>query len=437
MVTEPYGGVTNGEDCSWLALSVAGLGYDANAGLRTQWRKALARRDEPVVAKVLREFASRTPEVFPPAVTPDSVDSPGIRFLAQRTHFLRYAHAPGGAGRFATDLRASLAVAAALSGAVVELPVASLPGDRGLLLEGTNVFIVPSDAPLGATMVFDGRSGTLRLNGRDVALIDADERWIVGPTEGDWFSILPFDGDFVTFYVERERGDERVRDLVLNASEVALNLELLRDAKRWLREHVPAVWEFVASELLYINWTDLIQMESATDPRESCGSIIVNRRQAQLRSRAEQQAWICHGLYHEAKHLQFFKTYRGWASPDAPLDDIGSVVLASATPRIPCAWKGTPSARSMADHLLALQAFVPGLVAVFHALMDQRPLSQWLRDHIEMDMRAVNGAFGALLLGEQHLSREGGQLFDVIRADYANYLVPAYEALDPQNRVGG
>jgi hypothetical protein len=407
------------------------LGFDTTLQLLRDWKDCIWQRNYPLIVESLQHLESAS--VLPAGLRASNIKEAGLRYLCFRTHFLRYQQAWE---KYVTDLRGALAMAAAISGHHVILESASLCKDHGVLLDGTNLFLDPKLAEDGASLILDGANGLLRSSDAVEVCSRFNEKGvIVDPIEGSWFISLPYDGDFVTFFFETPSETEDIeRRLVSHQGLVAHQLRLLSAAKDFLRTRYPPVWEFVREQVFYVNWTNVSQMESATDTRDPCSSVIINPRIEHLTSSMEQIAWVAHGLYHEAKHLQFFATYLGFVQPNLDEAKQGLARLSEPIPQIPCAWKGTPSGRSMGEHLLALQAFIPGLVIAFCTLQECQLLSQWIRDHIEMDMRAVNGAIGSLILGQEHLTEVGVLLSDIIRRDYARFLIPAYSDLDPQVR---
>jgi hypothetical protein len=412
------------------------LGLDVTSQALADWKDCIWKRSHPLILASLQRLESTdTPSVLPPDVEARDIQEAGLRYLCFRTHFLRYQQAPE---KYVTDLRGGLAMAAAISGHQVILESSSLGVDHGFLLDGTNIFFDPRDAEEGSSLIIDGAAGVIRSTDNAEARARFSEDGVIcDPFEGSWFVSLPYDGDFVSFFFETFSEDDSSdieRRLIRDPIQVEHQLMLLKEVKNALQTLHPAAWDFVKDQVFYLNWTDVPQMESSTDTRDPCGSIVINPRSEHLGSPKEQVAWIAHGLYHEAKHLQFFTTYWGLAQPNLDQDQQGVARLSQPTPQIPCAWKGTPSGRSMGEHLLALQAFVPGLVITFDLLRECPVLSQWLRDHIEMDMRAVNGAIGSLILGQENLTEVGTLLSDIIRRDYARFLIPAYSDLNPQAR---
>lgn len=412
------------------------LGLDLTSQALGDWKDCLWKRSHPLILASLQRLESiNTPSVLPTGLQARDIKDAGLLYLCFRTHFLRYQQEPE---KYVTDLRVGLAMAAAISGHQVTLKSSLLGVDHGVLLDGTNIFLDPRIAEEGASLIIDGAAGLIRsADSTEARARFSKDGVICDPFEGSWFLSLPYDGDFVSFFFETtsENDSSNIeRRLISDPSQVGQQLMLLKDVKQYFQACHPAAWDFVKDQVFYLNWTDVPQMESATDTRDPWGSIIINPRTGHLSSPKEQIAWIAHGLYHEAKHLQFFTTYWGLAQPNLDGDQQGVVRLSQPAPQIPCAWKGTPSGRSMGEHLLALQAFVPGLVVTFDMLRECPVLSQWLRDHIEMDMRAVNGAIGSLILGQEYLTEVGALLSDVIRRDYARSLIPAYSDLAPQAR---
>lgn len=412
------------------------LGLDITSQALGDWKHCIWNRSHPLILASLQRLESTgTPSVLPTGLGASDIQEAGLRYLCFRTHFLRYQQAPE---KYVTDLRGALAMAAAISGHQVTLESSSLGVDHGVLLDGTNIFLDPRIAEEGASLIIDGAAGLIRSpGGTDAHARFSEDGVFCDPFEGSWFASLPYDGNFVSFFFETSSENDFSdieRRLISDPSQIGHQLMLLKEVEKYFQARHPAAWDFVKDQVFYLNWTDVPQMESATDTRDPCGSIVINPRTEQFSSPKEQVAWIAHGLYHEAKHLQFFTTYWGLAQPNLDQDQQGVVRLSQPTPQIPCAWKGTPSGRSMGEHLLALQAFVPGLVITFDLLRECPVLSQWLRDHIEMDMRAVNGAIGSLILGQEYLTEVGTLLSDIIRRDYARFLIPAYSDLNPQAR---
>jgi len=68
-----------------------------------------------------------------------------------------------------------------------------------------------------------------------------------------------------------------------------------------------------------------------------------------LTSHQERVSWLASGLYHEAKHIQFYETLRPDIVPGTRPRAETLAPLGPDRPQIPCAWKGVPSGRSLPD----------------------------------------------------------------------------------------
>ena len=132
-------------DCAEdLHLLTRNLGFDHSQDSYAAWTAMATRRGvERVRALVaeLDEEANRS--FFPRGVTAEDINEDGWRYLAQRTHFVRYGALPEHRRRYRDDLRLNLAVAAAVSGQVTLLRQPDFGTREGVLLEGTNLFVAP------------------------------------------------------------------------------------------------------------------------------------------------------------------------------------------------------------------------------------------------------------------------------------------------------
>lgn len=351
-------------------------------------------------------------------------------FLFSRTHISGYLNTPEAMRNHRRDIRLALALSGAIAGERVEVPVQALAVPHGILVDGTNLFLDPARAPPGSCIGFDPAAGVVRLGKERLAAVFSDDRIIVKPCRGAWYVSLPYDGDFVSFFCEEESedGENQRRTLLVDNSPIRTQLADLSRAKELLRIAAPAAWRLVSRLVLYVNWTSGPLRESSTTITDTQGSIILNDRAAEIPEADARGAWLAHGLVHEAKHLQLFLSLRH------TLDDVWSLEqltrpLAWDEIRVPCAWRGRPTLRSMGSHLLALQAFIPGMIAFLTCLPAQRRPCSWLVRRLRMDLRAINGALGAISLARPHLSACGATLLDRLLDDHECHLKPLVGAL--------
>lgn len=409
----------------------ADIGFDREPAQTTRWLDTLWASGSEAVGDVLTDLERRDHFRFlvdhggAPAVR-----DAGRRYLHFRTHILRYAYSEQ--QLIASQQDAVLAVAAALAvdGNRVSLAVDHLGADRLLLVEGSNLLIDPRQFPQGSKIVLDGAAGVIEIAGNALPTTFHENRIVVRGDGCPGARVLLDDGQFFHFFVESCGTAGREVDRRFAASQEAMEniTPVLAEAARYLQDRWPGAWAHVRQHVLYLSWTSLSRMESSTDTRDPRGSVVINPRTDVILDNRERFAWLAQGLYHEAKHVQFFDTFRARVPPQARADDGKAISLSLSDMRVPCAWKGAPSDRSLADHLMSLHAFIPGTTITLAAL-EGHEVSGWVRQHIEMDMRAINGAVGCLILGQSYLTGVGQRLARVLRRDYVEKLLPAYERL--------
>lgn len=410
------------------------IGLDVSTEALDRWIARTTRRDLDALRSQLDNIARTIPEVFPAGLDVAHFTPESLTFLARRTQILRY-----GADRAALhihrdDARASLALAAAIDGAAVRVQLDPDSLSALMLFEGSNLVVAREPSGAWPAIEFDGSNATATIDGQTVNATYAPDRVILGELDRPHAASLPYDGDFCTMFAENcgaGKGETK-RRLIVDRADVADELAMLARVKSALKSAWPGAWQMVRETVMYVNWSDVAA--SGTDTREPRGAIRLHPR-ADLTNIEERIAVGAASLYHEAKHLQFFDTVHPHAAPGTRETESAFARLGSATPRVPCAWRGMPSSRSMPEHLVALQAFVPGMIVGIDLLCGLPRLSDWTRDYVELNMRAINGGVGALILGQRHLDTSGRTLSDVIRRDYALHLVPKFDELVAQPKL--
>lgn len=397
------------------------VGHDADSQAQERWSATLA-------GMQARQLNGSRDALALDGLVDDHVElsrRTSATFLFSRTHLGGYLNTPEAMRRHRRDVRLALALSGAVAGQRVEVPVRALAAPHGFLLDGTNLFLDATRAPPGSCIALDPENRLVRLGEERLAAVFGDDRIIVEPCRGAWYVSLPYDGDFVSFFREEESedGEHQRRILLVDDAPIQAQLADLSRAKEHLKAAAPAAWQLVRRLVLYVNWTSGPLRESSTTITDTQGSIILNDRAAVILEADARAAWLAHGLVHEAKHLQLFLSLRHG------LDDVWSLEqltrpLARDEIRVPCAWRGRPTLRSMGSHLLALQAFIPGMIAFLTCLPAQRKPCSWLVRRLEMDLRAINGALGAVSLARSSLSAGGEALLDRLLDDHECHLKP-------------
>ena len=362
------------------------------------------------------------------------LDERGLRFLCFRTSFVRTWLHPIARGRFRDALIGWISIAASLSGHDLCIPVSLLAETRKrFLLGGTNLFVDARCTELGKWLELRVSDHVARAGGLSIPGRWLPDRILFDPGESPGLTRLSFDEDFVFFYrvVKSNASFQDDRRLIATDDPLSFERKLVNEVRNELIAHIPAAWNLLRAQCLYLNWSSAPYMDSSSDLRESRGSILLNPRRDQIACFSELTAWAAQGLYHEAKHWQFFDTYRSRQVPGLP--SAPEVRLSNLHPKIPCSWKALPSARTLEEHLLALQAFIPGLIAALRILNQNKSFSTWIRGRLELEMRSTNGAMSTLIIGKTFLTEEGHALFETLLSDYESYLIPAYAAV--QDRV--
>lgn len=401
-----------------------GLGYDTDESRYSAWTQSIWSRDEPAIDRRLEQIRPKLPD----SLRRIDLGQIGREFLCFRTHFLRFAAVAEQTAGGIDALVTSLATAAAIDGQAAEIPCSAFPTDRISLLDGTNLVVASPGGSQRDGLVLDGTAGTATLGAVTIHGRLQYDRFFFDDFESEGLVSLPTQGSLAYFYQASESDNDfnDQRRLITRRDQVEDFVALIREVEKKMRDQgCGAAWNVFSKVAIYLNPSTIPYMDSSSDLRESRGSIMLNPRSGLIDSRQELVAWAAQGLYHESKHWQFFDTYRSNRIPGLPAG--GTDCLCTAHPRIPCAWKASPSARSMDEHLLALQAFIPGLIVAMRVLSSVPKFSQWLRDRLELEMRSVNGAVGAAILGRRYLTDEGAYLLDVLLADYHTYLLPAFE----------
>jgi hypothetical protein len=401
-----------------LSRLTPSLGLDALPERLRAWREVSLVRKVDCLQDTLVQLAGR--KRLPGWFDERGLDDTGRRFLVERTHFLRHASSDSDPCR-AADIEWCLALASAVSGVEIVVRPREIGCRGATLLEGSNLFL---DSTAVTRCTFDRGASEIRIDGmRAKAHFSCGGVWIEH-FESERACALPFDGDFVTFYVEsgEEKGGRRM--LATEPGALKDRLEILALAKGYLRDSWPHAWQCIAQIVRYVNWTERAD-PLGIDSREHLGSVRLNDRR-DLPTLTERVAWLAATLYREAKHIQFHETFLPEIPPGLTHRARAFAVLGSDIPQIPCSWSGVPSGRSLPEHLMAMQGLVPGMAVYLDALRRVSYHSDQTRAHIAMDMRAINGAMGSLELGRRHLTELGGLLADVLRADYVTDLVPRY-----------
>ena len=420
------------------------LGTDLSPDSVERWVERVWDRDQHRIDALLHELRrSHALHIFPEGTGPEDIHDEGRRYLCFRTHFLRYACTARRREVHALDIRLVVAVALAISGKRAHVPAPLAHDNHGRLIDGTNLYLAspPLDGRDGEALTFDGSAASFSSGGSSVSADYTSERTIAAPFPlGHDHRVrqLIWDGDFVLFYSLEVGADgtRTVRKFLSDGQEAEHLRDLLDKVKSHLRSKHPGVWAFVRRHVLYVSRTSLEDLISSTDTSEARGSVVLNDS-LPLDSEAEILAWQAGALYHEAKHLQFFDSKQGWVPPQPDDDEMSplTVYLSEPAPRVPCAWYGNPSPRNMGEHLISVQAFVPGLVVTLTALATRRECSLWTYDNIETVMRGVNGAMGALALGAGALSPAGRAVYDVVRRDYDHLLKPVFSLAALEKRL--
>ena len=198
-----------------------------------------------------------------------------------------------------------------------------------------------------------------------------------------------------------------------------------------LSNEYPNLFDFILQQVTYLNFSRIEYMDSSTDLREPKGSVLLNPRFNKTENINEIIAWSSQGLYHEAKHWQFFDTYQYEGIPGS--EKSNKNIFSNIHPIIPCSWKAVPSERTLDDSLLAMQAFIPGMTLALKLLKNDSQYSGWLKERVELEMRTINGAIATLIIGKDYLTDEGHIVFSELLHDYHNYLIPSYS--DIQSKV--
>lgn len=326
-----------------------------------------------------------------------------------------------------------------LSGFLEEIVIPENAIKHGFLLEGTNLYFSENTKKLHISLRKFGNKLKLHINSMEFEGEIKSGKIIIDDSRNEFnITFLPFNSSKILFFKEEyDQQKQEIYTLIDEEETYKIN-PILAKAFDFLESDnsiIPA--DFIEQQVHYISFTDINQHESSSDPRHAKGVITINLRDRFLSSETEIISWFIHGLVHEAKHLQFFDLFLGQNEPHTNWIKSSTIQLTSDWGiRVPCAWRGTPSLRSMADHLLALQAFIPGIIALLNYLdhNSEKYLSTWLRDHIELELRVINGAIGTLILGRDYLTEEGNYLFNIIQTDYRDILVPLLQKVDPQSR---
>lgn len=420
------------------------LGTDVSPDSVGRWVELIWARDRGRIDALLRAlWASDALHVFPEGSRPEDINDDGRRYLCFRTHFLRYACTERRRKVHALDIRLVVAVALGISGKRAHVPAVFAHDNHGRIIDGTNVYVAGPrpDGPRGEALTFDGREASFSIGGSSVSADYSSEHAIVAPFPADHGGRahrLACDGDFVFFYSldADTNGTRTVRSILSDSEDSEALRNLLDKVKSHLRSKHPGVWTFVRQHVQYVSRTSLEDLISSTDTSEARGSVVLNDG-LPLDSDVEAMAWQAGALYHEAKHLQLFDSKQGWVPPQPDEEALSSLTvhLSEPEPRIPCAWYGNPSPRNMGEHLISVQAFIPGLLVTLTALAARQECSLWTYDNMETVMRGVNGAMGALALGAGALSRAGRDVYDVVRRDYEHLLKPVFSLAALEKRL--
>lgn len=410
------------------------IGLDITTDVLDRWIAQTTRRDLDALRRQLDSVARTIPDALSAGFDVARFTPKSLTFLARRTQILRYASDCATLHIHRDDARTSLALAAAIDGAAVRVQLDPDSSSELMLFEGSNLVVTRDPSGVWPAIEFDGSNGTATVDGQTVDATYGPDRVVLGELDRPYAVSLPYDGDFCTMFVETcgaGKGETK-RRLIVDRATVTDELEMLGCVKSALKNAWPGAWQMVRETVMYVNWSDVAA--SGTDTREPRGAIRLHPR-ADLVNIEERIAVSAASLYHEAKHLQFFDTVHPHAAPGTRESESAFARLGSATPRVPCAWRGMPSSRSMPEHLVALQAFVPGMIVGIDLLCASPRLTDWTRDYIELNMRAINGGVGVLILGQRHLDTPGRTLSDVIRRDYALHLIPKFDELVAQPKL--
>ena len=404
------------------------LGYDASINVYSAWEiDTLQRHNELIRERWESLSLSNRSKLIVENLDFSHLNARGFKFLCFRTHFISYISSPENFQKHLAEIKSSLALALVMSGKEVCINCSDY--NHGYLLDGTNLY-----ADLGNNnklnqylLTLNGLTNRGTFNDIEFSFKIDNDRLIFSDIATHLLISLPYDEDFIFFFKETEdkNAANQLRILLDDKQLIEEELSVLLQAKTLLKIHTPTVWNAIKKVVLYVNWTGGDRRESATILHESLAAVVLNRRANSIKSETRQAAWLAHGLYHEFKHIQFFLFFRLKSNNPFSLSAL-TESLSGDRKSLPCAWRGIPTGRTLGDGLLALQAFVPGLIVFFQLLMTTKveEIELWLIRRIEIEMRGVNGGLSILKISKDELSQKGQALTKTLWSDYQQYLAP-------------
>ena len=402
------------------------MGFDQESKNYTRWKKYV----EIVESVKVKEHIEKNKSLFDKLdINVKLINEDGVYFLFKSTHYLKYVTTSLVAEIHLEDIRILLSIAIFISGHNITVQPIDAKSNV-LILEGTNIVLSKKEDDSWPRLDFLASQKKINIDGENISLSSWSNKskLIVEKFEFEYAASLLFDGDFITLFKEESpkgKGELNTQ-LVLEEKDLAGEWLMLEKVKSELQENWPPAWQVIKDNVLYINWSDVAA--SGTDIREYRGAIRLNPM-FDLPEETERLAWVTSSLYHEAKHQQFQAIFESEYAPDDKEGISPLLVLGKIEPKIVCAWRGYPSPRSLPDHLFAMHAFISGLVINYEIMSRVEQLSDWTKDHVEMDMRGINGAISVIILGQRFFTKLGRSLSDVLRRDYAIHLVPTFSKM--------
>lgn len=358
----------------------------------------------------------------------------GLNYLLQKTHLLRYVNSsnevePTNLFEFITTILFALFI----SGEYNEIEIdKNIIKKNFYVLDGTNLCFNFSDKH-EKSIIFNPNKKMISCGLNSTLMISNGQNYLFKTTSQNFFNTLLYDTEteFIFFYLENH-ADEKSYDrfLLESTEEIKQEIETLQKCKKEILLINPFIWNCILRHITYINFTVLDGFESSTDPRELRNSIIINMRFDKYMDELETIAWVANGLYHEAKHNQYVDSVFFEIPPYETKQEY-KTIFEKEEKTVVAPWKGLPQNRTLTQILLGLHAFVPGLFICFKILAKDKgkPLSNWIKNRIEMEMRSTNGTVSIIILSESYLTNDGYKFSNKLIDDFFDYLSPAYNEL--------